>query len=410
MNQIYDVIIVGAGPGGSSSAYYLARAGLKVLLLDKSNFPRDKTCGDGLSPRALGVLADMGLLDELLAIGCRASTIDFIAPKGHSVATTMPTKQGWPDYSLIVPRFLLDNMVMQRAVATGAHFQDGVRVTNLVTDNSGVEVVGEKDNRPLSFRGRLAIIATGASASLLLNLDLLKRPPKMLLAGRTYFEQVSGSVDQDRVKIHFNRVALPGYGWAFPLAGGGMNVGVFYQPQRHSHQKQAFTTQSAVKDFINTPALQSYLAGARQVGAIRGYPLRTDFATSPTYGKRVLLVGEAAGLVNSLTGEGIDNALESGKIAGEYLVEMFKAGDLSQARLAGYDGLLRQRFQLQFLLCDGMHFLSRYPLYLNLVVSAALRYPHLKMKTINLLLGSHQARQNWTHPTLQADRTEFGVN
>lgn len=400
MSQIYDVIIVGAGPGGSSSAYYLARAGLKVLLVDKSDFPRDKTCGDGLSPRALGVLTEMGLLDELLAIGCQTKTIDFIAPKGHSVSTAMPTKEGWPDYSLIVPRFLLDKVIMQRAVTAGACFLSGVRVLNLVTGPSLVEVVGERNNQPLSLWGRLVIIATGASASLLLNLGLIKQPPKMLLAGRTYFEQVDDHFDRERVKIHFNREILAGYGWAFPLAGDRMNVGVFYRPPRRSNHKQALTTQNAVKNFIRTPALQSYLAGARQVGAIKGYPLRTDFVTSPTYGKRVLMVGEAAGLVNSLTGEGIDNALESGKIAGEYLVEMFEMGDLSQDRLAGYDRLLRRRFQLQFLLCDGMHWLSQYPIYHNLVVSAARRYPNLKMKTVNLLLGSHQTRPKMAYSAL----------
>jgi len=388
MNHVYDVVIVGSGPGGGAAAYYLARNGLNVLLLDKSDFPRDKTCGDGLSPRALKVLSDMGLLDELHKIGCRANTIDFIAPKGHTVATTMPTKEGWPDYSLIVPRLQLDNLIMQRAVSAGAHFQGGVRVTKLVTDNNGVEVIGETNARSLSFRAQLVIIATGASPSLVLNLGLLKRPPKMLLAARTYFENVSDFAYQERVKIHFNQVGLPGYGWAFPLPGGKMNVGVFLQPKRRSTQKQSLNTQNALKNFICTPALQNYLKGACQGGPIKGYPLRTDFVTSPTYGERVLLVGEAAGLVNSLTGEGIDNALESGKIAAEYLLKMFEVGDLSQSRLKGYDTLLRRRFQLQFLLCNGMHFLSHYPLYLNLVVSAALHYPNLKMKTVKLLLAA----------------------
>src|SRR5690242_4734770 len=104
MTDTHDVVIVGAGPGGAAAAHYLAKRGLDVLLLDKASFPRDKTCGDGLTPRALGVLDDMGLLNELLRIGCRIKTMEIVAPGGGSVAAPLPQSSHGHDYALVVPR------------------------------------------------------------------------------------------------------------------------------------------------------------------------------------------------------------------------------------------------------------------------------------------------------------------
>src|SRR5947209_9737494 len=120
MKDIYDVVIVGAGPGGSAAAHYLSLQGFKVLLLDKFSFPRDKTCGDGLTPRALRVLDEMGILDELLHVGYRLNEVELTAPKGYSVVAPMPKKDGRTDYVLIVPRLILDNVILQRSLTSGA--------------------------------------------------------------------------------------------------------------------------------------------------------------------------------------------------------------------------------------------------------------------------------------------------
>src|SRR6266571_2359586 len=122
MKDIYDVVIVGAGPGGSAAAHYLSLRGHNVLLLDKFDFPRDKTCGDALTPRALRVLDEMGILDDVLRVGYCLSVVEVIAPKGHSVAAPVPKKDNRSDYVLVVPRLILDNVILQRAVASGAQF------------------------------------------------------------------------------------------------------------------------------------------------------------------------------------------------------------------------------------------------------------------------------------------------
>src|SRR5438309_9243320 len=118
-SKIHDVAVVGAGPGGSAAAYYLARRGLDVLLLDRSEFPRDKICGDGLTPRAVGALKEMGALDGLLAAGRRIGGVEILAPAGSSTAAPIPSQDGLPASMLVVPRVTLDNAIRERALGSG---------------------------------------------------------------------------------------------------------------------------------------------------------------------------------------------------------------------------------------------------------------------------------------------------
>lgn len=387
----HDVAIVGAGPGGSAAAYYLARQGLDVLLLDKADFPRDKTCGDGLTPRALGVLNDMGILDDVAQAGCRVQGVDIFAPKGHSVTVPIPPKAGLPGYSLIVPRLVLDNAIREQAVASGARFEGPIHVTDVEEDSTRVVVKGERRGRPVSFRARVAIIATGASVKLLLRMGILKQPPPMMLAARAYFEGVTGLTDH--IHIRFDGVPLPGYGWIFPLSDSSANVGAGFFPVGPFAHRMPDTPREAFDGFVQSPPLQRMLARARRTGPIKGYPLRVDFAAAPTYGERTLLVGEAAGLVNPLTGEGIDYALETGRLAAGHLGQVFARGDLSRQDLEAYDHMLRQRFQSLFHFCNRMRDLYLNRLLLNRMVSAAARRSDLTMLLTNIVLGNEDAAE-----------------
>jgi geranylgeranyl reductase family protein len=389
MGKIYDVVIVGAGPGGSAAAHYLARAGLDVLLLDKFDFPRDKTCGDGLTPRALGVLDDMGILKDVLQVGCRVSAAEVVAPNGHSTVAPFPGGAGRPEYALVIPRLILDDMIRQWAIASGASFEGHVYVTAIEQRGNGVEVKGGRYGRSVSARARMALIATGANVKLLLTMGLLPKAPPMMLAARAYFEGVSGL--DDHMDLSFEGVPLPGYGWMFPLPGSKANIGAGFFPSRRAAGALPATPAAAFQNFIRTHTLRKMLDHARQVGPVQGHPLRVDFLTAPTFGERVLLVGEAAGLVNPLTGEGIDYALESGKIAAEHLIDMFGAGDLSYQKLSAYDRALRMRFQGLFNFCTRMRelFLYRWPL--NRLVTVATRRADLKMLLVNVILGDQNA-------------------
>jgi len=160
------------------------------------------------------------------------------------------------------------------------------------------------------------------------------------------------------------------------------------------------TARTVFDTFTQTPPLQKILTGAHQVGPIKGYPLRLDFARSPTFAERILLVGEAAGLVNPVTGEGIDYALESGKMAADHIIGMFSANDLSIKNLAVYDRLLRERYQRLFVLCDRLRFLYLNPLVLNRVIRSVAHQDDLMEMFMNIIIENEDAYEGLSPRTL----------
>jgi geranylgeranyl reductase family protein len=386
---VHDVVIVGAGPGGSAAAHYLARRGLDVLLLDKSGFPRNKTCGDGLTPRAVAVLDDMGILDDLLRVGQRIGGVEIFAPDGYATEAPIPSSNGLPACMLVVPRVILDNAIRERAVRSGAQFEGDVLVTELLRSGPGVVIRAQRGGHPLTITARMAIVATGASVALLVRSGLLRSAPPVIRAARTYFEGIHGLTD--RIHIRFDGVPLPGYGWIFPTSASSANVGVGFFPRVRWSRRRAPTPRTAFDGFIQSRALAAMLTGARRDGPVEAYPLRVDFPAAPTFGDRVLLVGEAAGLVNPLTGEGIDYALESAQIASEHVARLFDEGDLSLRGLTEYDRLLRERFERLFAFCRRVRDVSANALLLNRLVRIASYRDDLKMLLVNIVLGHHEA-------------------
>jgi geranylgeranyl reductase family protein len=361
-----DAVIVGAGPGGSATAHFLARRGLDVLLVDKFAFPRDKTCGDGLTPRALRVLERMGLLGEVSQMGQPIRGYDVYAPNGRRTGADLTGSQA----ALVVPRLQLDDLVRERAVQSGARFAEKVSVTHVEPGPSGVRVFADNGE---TFAARVAVLATGASTKVLLRSGILPRPPKAMLAARAYYRD--GHHD-DRFELRFDHVPVPGYGWVFPLADGRVNAGVGFLPRRWHRT----TARAAFDTFV-----EKRLPAAVQEGPVRGYPIRVDFLQSPTYAERTLLVGEAAGLVNPLTGEGIDYALESGEIAADHIAAMLSTGDFG--RVDQYDQQLRAQFGPVFRFCAQVRDWYCWPPLLNLLVPIANRRPDLRLLLTQVVLG-----------------------
>jgi geranylgeranyl reductase family protein len=387
-----DVVVIGAGPGGSATAYYLARRGLRVLLLDKASFPRDKTCGDGLTPRALAILDDMGLLEKLSQIGCRINGMEIYAPNGRSVGAPITAHDPRYAYMLVIPRLKLDDTLRQHALAAGVTFEDQAHVSNIVTQEEGVRITAQRNGQEMTYTAKAAVIATGANMRLLLNMGVLQQPPPTMLAARSYYDDLN--ILSDRVQLRFDGVPLPGYGWVFPTGPRQANVGAGYFTTERTHKPPS--PKESFDAFVQHSRLNKTLGKARQVTPMKSFPLRDDFPTAPTFAGRVMLVGEAAGLVNPLSGEGIDYALESGRIAAEHLATMFAQDDFSEARYQAYDQALRARFQKLFEFCYQVRKALYHALWLNVLVKIASRRNDLKSLLIRIVLGDQPPPQRIT--------------
>ena len=387
-NQRYDVAVVGAGPGGSAAATYLSLSGLKTILLDKADFPRDKTCGDGLSPRALAVLQDMGLLEKIIQAGYRVTHMGLSAPSGDSFNEPIPLLNDAPPFATILPRLTLDNIIREKAVQAGAEYYCA-QVKAIERHNGHVTL----ETKEGVLQAQMAVIATGASTTLLEQTGILKDFPRPAVAARAYFEEMAPIPSS--LQFHFQGIPLPGYGWIFPLSEHSANIGAGML-MRHKRDKQPASPRVLMEQFIGSRPLQALLKQARQIGPIKGYPLRMDFATAPTFGDHILLVGEAAGLVNPITGEGIDYALESGRMAAQHLGEMFQQGDFSPVQHQRYDQKLRAHFQRLFTFSLRARQLCLNEPVLNWLAKSSGPQKRLRRLILNIVMGNQATIDNFS--------------
>ncbi len=342
-----EVLVIGAGPGGSAAAWALAYAGHEVLLIDRAGFPRDKTCGDGLTPLAVRSLSHMGVLEQVESAGAaRLDSVRLTGPFGMSI--TVPFAEFMEPgmrYALVLPRLTLDDILRRHALAAGATYMGEVRVDRIVRVDDVVTRVEVNDpDGPLTFRARHVVLATGANIGLLAHNGFVRRKRRMVLAARGYYANVS--LPAKHYDFHFDLELLPGYAWIFPTGDSSANIGAGVYPTFWASHKPA---RVLLDEFIGRQQTRGELAGVRLSGPVKGYPLRVDYPAERVAGRNWLMVGEAAGLVNPVTGEGIDLALESGLMAAETLHESMRQGH--KAHLA-YQTRLWDRFGPLF---NGLH-------------------------------------------------------
>ncbi len=403
MDHTARVVIVGAGPAGSVTAAALAEQGVDTLLLDQATFPRDKTCGDGLTPRSVAMVQQMGLLSKLEESGAlRINGVRAYAPDGRFAEVGMDELGGeLPHFGLTVRRQELDALLVEHAQAAGARSLAGFRVSGLtrrdgvVTGVQGILPGGEHT----VVRVPLVCLATGVAMALVKRASLLSAVPPVIRAARAYYEN---AVDLAPVfQLHYDRCLLPGYGWIFPLSGRRANVGVGCFPSGR-FRRQTLPLRESFRRFVDlNPRCRVQLAGAMVSGPIKSRPLRVDFPTAQTQADNLLLVGEAAGLVNPFNGEGVGFAMESGLMAAEVAAEALADGDLSAGRLAVYGRRLRERYLSLFLSLSKMRDWYIRERALNLIIGKAHKRRRLGQLLVGAAMGVVDSRDAMSWRTLR---------
>jgi len=344
-----EVLVVGGGPAGAAAGYWLSQLGHDCIVLEKKTYPREKTCGDGLTPRAVKQLGDMGLTEELAKFhryeGLRATA------HGKALELQWPTHPIYPQHGYVVRRRDLDMMVAHNAAKSGAQLLEGHEALEPIIDRGFVRgVVAKKkgEDSPINVTAKYVVVADGANSRIGRALGTHRtREWPYGTAIRTYWESplhadpwIESALDvKDR-----NGNSMPGYGWIFPVGDGTVNIGVGLL--------------STFRDFREVNTTQLLDAYAHQVADSWKIDPEspTQRATSgripmggsvgPKAGASHLVIGDAAGSVNPFNGEGIDYAYETARMAAEVLHEALVSGNASV--LQQYPALLDAEYGQYF--------------------------------------------------------------
>ncbi|MFD0137951.1 geranylgeranyl reductase family protein [Streptomyces sp. NPDC007148] len=398
-----DVIVVGAGPAGSTTAYYLAKAGLDVLLLEKTAFPREKVCGDGLTPRATKQLVSMGIDISEEAGWLRNKGLRIIGG-GVRLQLDWPDLASYPNYGLVRKRDDFDEQLARQAQKAGARLYERCNVGAPVVDDrtgriTGVHAKLGEDKREVTFHAPLVVAADGNSTRLSLAMGLHRREDRpMGVAVRTYF--TSPRHDDDYLESWLElwdrrggqERLLPGYGWIFGMGDGTSNVGL-----------GVLNTSAAFKELDWREVLKAWCASMPEdwgytpenmTGPIRGAALPMAFNRQPHYTKGLLLVGDAGGLVNPFNGEGIAYAMESGQIAADVIVQALARATPAQREMAlqNYPKILKDTYGGYYTLGRAFVKLIGNPKVMKIAAQRGLSHPLLMKFTLKLLA-------NLTDPT-----------
>lgn len=392
MSQVQDadVVVVGAGPGGSAAAQALAQAGLDVLLLEKTSFPREKVCGDGLTPRAVKTLVDMGI--------DTSETNGFLRNRGlriiggeHTLELPWPDLATYPDYGLVRPRLDFDELLARAAQKAGARLHERTTVTGPVVEGGRVVGVTARDpeKREVTFRAPLVIAADGVSARLALAMGIHKRDDRpMGVAVRRYF--TSPRHDDDMLESWLelrapNGDLLPGYGWVFGVGDGTSNVGLGILNTTKAWQDTNY--RKLMTQWTSSMPAEWQFTEEHAKGPVLGAALPMAFNRQPHYRDGLMLIGDAAGAVNPFNGEGIAYAMESGRLAAEVAVQALARaeGPARERALQAYPEAMKARYGGYYTLGRTFVSLIGNPAVMQFCTKHGLKRPTLMRFTLKLL-------------------------
>ena len=329
-----EILIVGAGPSGAAAAVQMGQLGIKdVLLVDRDRFPRNKTCGSGLSPAALHLAEALGIGPELRRRANPVVTVRFVTQSGEELRA--PANSA----AVILPRKEFDNLLVERARSLGVGFRDGFRVAEALEEDG--RVVGVRGFDGTEIRARWTLFADGAP-SLFTRDDRERRHIDTLMG---WWE--GPDFEPGRLDMVFDPELSPLYGWLFPETATRVNIGICIDAQDEYGRKVPRDLRAVFRRFLERHYAKE-LRSARQVGGWKGHPIvHTTWIANVTR-PGALLIGEAARLTHNGTGEGISQAMQSGMYGADAVARVVRGEASEVAAWRGYLRALRKRFTVGF--------------------------------------------------------------
>jgi geranylgeranyl reductase family protein len=391
-----EVAIVGAGPAGTTCALHLAGKGIKCILIDKAVFPRDKICGDAISGNAVYELEKLGtdFPNYFSAFENKIPTagIKFIAPSGKSLYLKMKkTRKGFTHAGYVASRFDYDQFLFSHAGKEPLiRILQGVHIHEVKSTPQFIRLISKGD--AYIINAQLVIGADGAH-SVLAKLTGREMDKKHYSGGlRQYWENVDGFDEGNPIELHFYKNTLPGYFWIFPMEKNKANVGIGIKSDVIS--KKRINLKQIMDDLIqHHPLVAPRFKNAKPLEEPKGFGLPLGSKKNPLSGNRFILLGDAASLIDPFTGEGIGNAMISGRIAATHVEQCLKENKFDAAFNRQYDEAVYKKlgselntsYRLQKML--GKRWLF------NLIVKKSNRNKHLHAFIEDMLDDPNQRKQ-----------------
>lgn len=379
-----DVLVVGAGPAGSACAQWLARAGIDVVVVDQHDFPRDKTCGDGLIPDSHAALQRLGVYEEVMQRAQPVTHVRCVAPSGRHVDV--------PGRLAVLPRRELDHILVRAAVRTGARLATPWRFEAPLKDETGrfcgarfKRADGAAERREV--RCRHLVLATGAAPQALVASGLCERRVPSAIGLRGYVRNPAMVGRITNLEVVWHRKLKPGYGWIFPCRDGVFNIGVgiidSHRPGDHTMRDVNLREVFAEFVRLHAPA-RALMDGGELLGRLEGAPLRSSLMGAKFAAPGALVTGEAAGSTYSFTGEGIGKAMETGLLAAEALIAA-RDESLDEAALAARYVQSLARIKPKFDLYEKGNRVNYHPWLTEILIRRAARSARLRQRMANVL-------------------------
>jgi geranylgeranyl reductase family protein len=327
----HDVAIIGAGPAGTAAAIHLGQLGIdNVVLVDRYDFPRDKTCGSGVSPKGLKVLKALGVSNDEIPDAYWIRGLRLVTPGDRELFLS----GGEETTAMICCRRTLDHLLLKRALSLGVRFLPHFETQALVYQGNRVTGFTARDGR--TVRARYTVVANGAHSTFAVN----QRPRRLMQAIMGWWEKVP--FEPNHVEMIFDKMVAPCYGWLFPESKTRVNIGICYEDPHHTKNGRTLFNQFLQKHY------QARLAGAVQVGDWKGHPISYSYWVEQLHSPGRLVIGEAGRMTHPATAEGIYQGMRSGMIAAEALRDVLSQPNNEQKVWATYEARCRHAFRVSF--------------------------------------------------------------
>lgn len=393
MSTHYDMIIVGGGPGGATTALYAERLGLKVLMLDKKGFPRDKICGDAISGKSVFYLQELDLIKDIDASPqVYVDSILFSSPKQKVVDIKLiPSAMHGITEGYVCRRMVFDDILFQ-AAKKKVETHEGFTVKEVIRKNGqACGIRGRnKDGETVEFSASVIVGADGANSIVARKMELFDNDlDHVLVATRAYYKGIKGL--NHAIELHYVNVVHPGYFWIFPLENGMANVGLGMVKSELKQRK--INLRQAHLEAVEAPFFKERFQDAEQLGDIVGWNLPAGSKKRKIHGAGCMLVGDAASLIDPFTGEGIGNAMCSAKIAAETCAELKAENNFGEKALKRYEKRVWKSLGGELNLAYKLQRVARFKPLVELVIHRANKRPEVSDWMSKMIAGQVSKRE-----------------